>query len=91
MALQAGDALAGRYRLLGPLGAGGMASVWLADDLPARKRRVVKVLRLDAPELVEAFRDEFALLSGLTHPCLTRVHDYGSSWVRGELVHYYAA
>ncbi len=91
MALQAGDVLAGRYRLLGPLGAGGMASVWLADDLPARKRRVVKVLRLDAPELVEAFRDEFALLSGLTHPCLTRVHDYGSSWVRGELVHYYAA
>ena len=58
-----------------------MASVWLVDDERAHRRRVLKELRLDAPELVAAFRDEFALLASVAHPCLTRVHDYGSSWV----------
>src|SRR5687768_11736640 len=68
-----------------------MASVLLVDDLPAGKRRVLKELRLDAPDLLAAFRNEFALLASLTHPCLTRVHDFGSGWVRGQLVHFYTA
>jgi serine/threonine-protein kinase PknK len=89
--LIAGDEVAGRYRVVGPLGSGGMASVLLVDDLPARKRRVLKELRLDAPDLLAAFRNEFALLASLTHPCLTRVHDFGSAWVRGQLVHFYTA
>jgi serine/threonine protein kinase len=68
-----------------------MGSVYLADDLPARRRRVIKELRLAGPELLAAFRDEFALLSTLSHPSVTRVHDFGSCFVRGEPLHYYTA
>jgi serine/threonine-protein kinase len=48
-----GDALAGRYRLDRALGAGGMATVYLADDLRHQRQVAVKVLR---PELAESLR-----------------------------------
>ncbi|HEY3252437.1 MAG TPA: serine/threonine-protein kinase, partial [Polyangiaceae bacterium] len=91
MALLPGDLLHGRYRILAPLGVGGMGSVWAAEDEVTHAARVVKELRLDAPELLTAFRGECALLSRLSHPCLVRVLDFGSAHLRGELVHYYAA
>src|SRR4051812_4844658 len=68
-----------------------MGSVWSAEDELIRAPRGVKQLRLDAPELLAAFRGECALLSRLSHPHLVRVLDFGSARVRGEQVHYYAA
>ena len=44
-------ALADRYRLERELGQGGMATVYLAEDLKHRRRVAVKVLR---PELAES-------------------------------------
>jgi len=68
-----------------------MASVFLIEDEARGLRRVLKQLHAASPELLGAFRAEFALLSGLTHPKLTEVHEFGSELVRGELLHYYTA
>ncbi|HYJ11346.1 MAG TPA: serine/threonine-protein kinase, partial [Polyangiaceae bacterium] len=91
MALAVGDLLQGRYRVGAPLGQGGMASVFAAEEEPEGTDLVVKQLRLDAPELLDAFRGEFGLLSRVTDPHLLRVLDFGSERLRGELHHYYVA
>ncbi len=91
MAFERGDRLAGRYRILEPLAAGGMGAVFLAVDEPSGKRCALKELKSDEPLLLESFRNEFAVLGRVTHPHLTRVLDFGSERVRGQLAHYYAA
>jgi transcriptional regulator with GAF, ATPase, and Fis domain/tetratricopeptide (TPR) repeat protein len=91
LALTLGDLLQGRYRVGPPLGQGGMGSVFQAVEEPLGLELTVKQLRLDAPELLEAFRGEFALLSRVSAPNLLRVVDFGSEWLRGELHHYYVA
>ncbi len=68
-----------------------MGSVWAARDEATQATRIIKQLRLDAPELLEAFRGECALLSRLSHRHLVRVIDFGSARLRGELLHYYVA
>ena len=68
-----------------------MADVFLAEDERRGTRLVLKQLRADTPELLVAFRSEFALLAGLLHPRLAQVHDFGSCRVRGESYHYYTA
>ena len=40
-------ALAGRYRIEREIGAGGMATVYLADDLKHQRKVALKVLRPD--------------------------------------------
>jgi serine/threonine-protein kinase PknK len=91
VALSPGDLLQGRYRVGPPLGQGGMGSVFEAHEEPGGAELTVKQLRLDAPELLDAFRGEFALLSRVSAPCLLRVVDFGSERLRGELHHYYVA
>ena len=68
-----------------------MGSVFEAREEPGGAELTVKQLRLDAPELLDAFRGEFALLSRVSAPCLLRVVDFGSERLRGELHHYYVA
>src|SRR5882724_3530738 len=89
--LSPGDLLQGRYRVGPALGQGGMGSVFQAVGEPDGTELTVKQLRLDAPELLESFRGEFALLSRVTDPHLLRVVDFGSERLRGELYHYYVA
>jgi len=91
VALLSGDLLQGRYRVESPLGQGGMGAVFLAREEPSGATRVVKQLRVDAPELLSSFRGEFALLSRLSHPHLVRVLELGSERIRGEVIHYYVA
>src|SRR5687768_11367498 len=68
-----------------------MASVWSAREEPDGAELVVKQLRLDAPELLESFRGEFALLARVSDPHLLHVVELGSERLRGELHHYYVA
>src|SRR5262245_4750937 len=63
-------ALAQRYRLEREIGAGGMATVYLAHDLKHDRRVAIKVLR---PELVSAvgaerFLLEVGITARLRHP-----------------------
>jgi transcriptional regulator with GAF, ATPase, and Fis domain len=68
-----------------------MGSVFQAREEPEGIELTVKQLRLDAPELLESFRGEFALLSRVSAPHLLRVVDFGSERLRGEPHHYYVA
>jgi serine/threonine-protein kinase len=73
-------ALAGRYELVRELGAGGMATVYLADDVRHRRKVAIKVLR---PELAaslgpERFLREIEVAAQLTHPHILPLHDSGA-------------
>ena len=63
-------ALEGRYRIERELGEGGMATVYLADDLKHDRKVAVKVLR---PEVAvtrgaERFVREIDIVAQLSHP-----------------------
>jgi eukaryotic-like serine/threonine-protein kinase len=86
----AGVTLAGgRYRLVEPLGGGGMATVWMAQDTRLGREVAVKVisdaLAVQAP-YVERFRREARIAAGLSHPNLVKVYDFGSEAERPFLV-----
>jgi serine/threonine protein kinase len=69
--------LAGKYRVLGPLGAGGMGEVYLCEHQVMRRRVAVKVLpsRPDDPTALERFRREARAVAQLHHPNIVGGHD----------------
>jgi eukaryotic-like serine/threonine-protein kinase len=74
-------ALADRYRIERELGAGGMATVYLAHDLKHNRRVAIKVLRPGISEALgaERFLREIEIAAGLTHPHILAVHDSGQA------------
>jgi eukaryotic-like serine/threonine-protein kinase len=79
--LAAGTTLAGRYRIERLLGAGGMASVWVARDERLNRLVALKVisdtLAVDASYRAR-FEREARLAAGLSHANLVKVLDYGT-------------
>jgi serine/threonine protein kinase len=74
--LTQGSLLAGRYRVLSRLGAGGMASVLLCHDERLDRRVAVKRLHADSPgEIEQRFVREAKLGASLNHPNLVSVYD----------------
>jgi len=63
-------ALADRYRITRELGAGGMATVYLADDLKHGRQVALKVIRPDLAAGLgpERFLREIATTANLRHP-----------------------
>jgi serine/threonine protein kinase len=68
-----------RYRLVGPIGTGGMGAVFEVVDEPLGRRVALKVVDvpLDGEEAAEALLAEARVLAGLEHPGLVPVHDAG--------------
>lgn len=60
------------FEMIGRLAEGGMAEVWLAEDV-AGDRWALKVLRLPDERLAERMRSEGALQGALSHPNLVSV------------------
>src|SRR3954453_14426916 len=81
-ALRSDSVLGGRYRLFGPVGAGGMAVVWQGwGPVPARPGGVQGLggrLAGDG-ESRELIRQEARAAAGLSHPNIAQVYDYGES------------
>jgi serine/threonine protein kinase/Tfp pilus assembly protein PilF len=78
-ALAAGDVLA-HYRVLSPLGSGGMAQVYLAEDVRLGRRLALKVLSTRAlrdEERLRRFELEARTISALNHPNILTVYDVG--------------
>jgi serine/threonine-protein kinase len=74
-------ALAGRYKIERVIGRGGMATVYLADDLRHRRKVAIKVLE---PELAyavggERFLREIEIAAGLSHPHIVPLFDSGDA------------
>ncbi len=74
-------ALADRYRIERHLGEGGMATVYLAEDLKHKRKVAVKVLR---PELAavlgaERFIQEITTTANLQHPHILPLFDSGEA------------
>jgi serine/threonine-protein kinase len=75
------QALAGRYQIERELGRGGMAAVYLAEDLKHHRHVAVKVLQ---PELALAvgpqrFHQEIEFAARLAHPGILPLHDSGEA------------
>jgi hypothetical protein len=81
------DALRGRYTLERELGRGGMATVYLAQDIRYCRPVAVKVLHPElAPALgPERFLREIAVAARLQHPHLLPLYDSGAA---GDLLYY---
>ncbi|WP_081842352.1 serine/threonine-protein kinase [Actinomadura welshii] len=88
--------LAGRYRLIEPIGRGGMAEVWCAEDMSLGRRVAVKLLDPASPAV--ATRDESVGTVGervwreargaarLVHPNVVQVYDVAADGDRVFLV-----
>ncbi|MBK8999461.1 MAG: serine/threonine protein kinase [Myxococcales bacterium] len=75
-----GRVVAGRYRVLGRLGQGGMGTVYLAEHEAIEKKVALKVLRAEysaKPDLVERFQREAISASRIKHPNVLDVFDFG--------------
>jgi eukaryotic-like serine/threonine-protein kinase len=74
-------ALAGRYAIERELGRGGMATVYVAQDLRHHRRVAVKVLRPDLAAVIGAdrFLAEIQTTANLQHPHILPLHDSGEA------------
>jgi eukaryotic-like serine/threonine-protein kinase len=75
------SALADRYRLDREIGAGGMATVYLAQDLRHDRRVALKVLRPELAAVIgaERFLAEIKLTANLQHPHILPLFDSGEA------------
>jgi serine/threonine-protein kinase len=78
------ELIAGRYRLLEPLGRGAMSAVWEADDLELSRRVAVKMLAPSADR--QRFEREARAAAALSHPNIVALYDYGDSEGRPFMV-----
>src|SRR5688572_15905165 len=75
-----GMVIAERYRLIEPLGAGGMGAVWRAEHLNLRSPVAVKLLNpaiADDSEMLERFLREAQSAAALRGSYVVQVFDYG--------------
>jgi eukaryotic-like serine/threonine-protein kinase len=71
--------LAGRYRLVNQIAAGGVGEVWRAEDQMLARPVAVKLLRAEYAQHAETqarFRFEAQHAASLSHPAIAQVYDY---------------
>ncbi|MEO3782845.1 serine/threonine-protein kinase [Actinocorallia sp. B10E7] len=75
--------IADRYRLVSPLGRGGMGQVWEGSDLRLNRRVAVKLIHkadlADTQEAVRRFHREARVTARMSHPGVPAVYDFGSA------------
>lgn len=84
----------GRYRIIRSLAAGGMARVFLAEDLRLKRQVAVKVIHphlADDEGFIAQFRQEAILAANLSHTNLVNVFDQGTDLGSAYLVMEYVA
>src|SRR5258705_9729331 len=74
-------ALADRYRIERELGSGGMATVYLAQDIKHDRKVAIKVLRPELAAVIGAdrFLSEIKTTANLQHPHILALHDSGAA------------
>ena len=77
--LAPGEILAGRFRIVNFIAAGGMGEVYKAEDLRLDRTVVLKFISKELSEnhqSLERFRYEAKATSALNHPNICTVHDF---------------
>jgi serine/threonine-protein kinase len=80
------EALSDRYRIERELGQGGMATVYLAQDLKHDRKVAIKVLRPELAAVIgaERFLAEIRVTANLQHPNLLPLFDSGAAGKQGS-------
>ncbi len=75
------SALPERYRVLREIGRGGMATVYLAEDIPHARNVAVKVLSGELGSSLDSarFEREIQIAAGMSHPNILPAYDSGSA------------
>ena len=71
--------LAARFRLVRPLGSGGLGEVWLAEDVREGRELALKLLANEharQPAHIDRFRREFSVAQSLVHPAIVRPEEF---------------
>ncbi|MEO7331283.1 MAG: protein kinase [Minicystis sp.] len=78
---ETGERIAGKYKLLRPLGEGGMGVVWVAHNLGLDVQVALKFIRVEAssPGANERLIREARVAARLDHPAIVRILDVGHS------------
>src|SRR5699024_1026253 len=69
-----------RYEIIRTIGGGGMANVYLANDLILNREVAIKVLRMEYandPEFIERFDREAKAATSVSHPNIVNIYDVG--------------
>jgi serine/threonine protein kinase len=89
----------GHYKILSPLGAGGMGEVYLAEDIRLKRKVALKVLPAmvaQDKERLRRFEQEALASSALNHPNILTIYDFAAEgetqflateFIDGETVH----
>lgn len=75
-----GERISGRYKIIIKIGSGGMANVYLAEDLILERQVAVKMLSLDFhgdESSYRRFQREALSTTELTHPNIVNIYDVG--------------
>jgi len=83
--------LGGRYQLGPMIGTGGMADVYLAEDLRLHREVAIKILRSDLardPAFVTRFNKEALAVAALNHPGIVAVYDSGQEKTNSGVMPY---
>lgn len=75
-----GERVNGRYKILGKIGSGGMANVYLANDLILEREVAVKMISLNFQNDVDSlrrFQREALSTTELIHPNIVNIYDVG--------------
>ena len=70
----------GAYRIVEPLGSGGMSEVWVAEHTLLDRRAALKVLRPELssqPEIVAQFFNEARITTAIANPGIVQIFDFG--------------
>ncbi|MDT2830177.1 Stk1 family PASTA domain-containing Ser/Thr kinase [Vagococcus carniphilus] len=78
--IKIGTKIGERYEIIGNIGSGGMANVYLATDLILNREVAVKVLRFDFQndqDAIRRFQREALAATEMVHPNIVSVYDVG--------------
>ena len=75
-----GKRISGRYQILRVIGGGGMANVYLAEDMILDREVAIKILRFDFAsddDFIRRFRREAQSAASLDHSNIVSIYDVG--------------
>ncbi|HEY6556844.1 MAG TPA: serine/threonine-protein kinase [Polyangiaceae bacterium] len=75
----AGEVIADKYRLVRPLGEGGMGALWVAQNLALDVQVALKLIRADiaSDSASDRLLNEARTAARLKHPSIVRIFDFG--------------